>query len=200
MSGRSAVKKARHLCRRSSPGRRWRGRPPPHLARFRPGRGGRRMGAIEDEISIPDGDPLEAPGPANGCQSDADGLIRNTNAGCIHNAQSRQRGARVLDWCGPGMPSERAKFPTVLWPRRSARCHSRSNPDLRSGAASRSQRRLGQSSCARPEPAGSRRGRLPQDPRLCQAMSACVGPSTAVCSRSMRVMTETIGSITLVES
>src|SRR5918993_265039 len=59
--------------------------------------GGRGMGAIEDEISIPDGDPLEAPWPATGCQSDADGLIRNTNAGCIHNAQSRQRGARVLD-------------------------------------------------------------------------------------------------------
>ena len=37
-------------------------------------------------------------------------------------------------------------------------------------------------------------------PAFCQAMSAYVGPRTAVCSRSMRVMTETIGSMTLVES
>ena len=99
MSGRSAVKKARDIFVGAHPQDDGRGDAlhliPPGFDQG--GGGGRGMRAVEDEISIPDGDPLEAPGPAHGCQSDADGLLRNTNAGCIHDVQSRQRGARVLD-------------------------------------------------------------------------------------------------------
>ena len=66
------------------------------------GGGGRRVRAIENEISVADSDPLEAAGPAGSCESGADGRFRKMNAGRIDNAQCRQRGAGVLDlmWAG----------------------------------------------------------------------------------------------------
>jgi hypothetical protein len=58
--------------------------------------------AVEDDISILDGQSLKASGPAGAGQSGTDGRLRYLNAGRGDAVERGKRGARVLNlmWTG----------------------------------------------------------------------------------------------------
>src|SRR5215207_4326931 len=161
------------------------------------------MGAVKDDVLVPDRDPLEAPWPAGGCQSSADRRLRQVNAGRVHDVQCRQSGARVLDLMWSSYSSVRCdSVPQgpLASNERQVPFHDQSLPAIWSGepiSAAASAIVFAAAGTCGLDTAGTPCLRIPA---FCQAMSAWVGPSTAVCSKSMRVMTETIESMTLVAS
>ena len=99
MSGCSAVRKARASLSAPMPRTTVAGTRPTDITPGldQGGGGGRRVRAVEDDISILDGESLEASGPARAGQSGADGRLRHVNAGRGDDVERRKRGARVLD-------------------------------------------------------------------------------------------------------
>src|SRR5215212_7206924 len=79
------------------------------------GSGCRCVCTVEDNISIVDGQSLEASGPACAGQSGADGRLCDVNAGRVDHVERGKRGARVLNLMGAG-DSERELWQSSPWP------------------------------------------------------------------------------------